>query len=136
MGTPMAVNFANLFMDSFESEMLNAYKREHGSRPKLWLQFIDDVLFVWRGDESSLNNFIQFCNNFSSSSNMKRTIKITSSYSRKEVNFLDVSVRIENGHLSTDLFYKPVDTHTYLHAFSFHPPSTVSSLPRAQFIHI
>ena len=67
---------------------------------------------------------------------MKSSIKFTSECSQKEVNFLDMTVRLEKDHLVTDLFMKQVDTHTYLHAKSFHPPSTISSLPKAQFIRI
>ena len=47
-----------------------------------------------------------------------------------------MTVKLHNGHLMTDLFTKSVDTHTYLHTKSFHPPSTVSALPKAQFVRI
>ena len=136
MGTPMAVHFANIFMDKFERDMLNAYEQQHGMRPAIWFRFIDDIFFVWEGNELSLNNFIKFCDSYSSSCNMKSSIRFTSSCSKEEVNFLDMTVKLHNGHLVTDLFTKSVDTHTYLHAKSFHPPSTVSALPKAQFIRI
>ena len=62
MGTPMAVNFANLFMSKFEDDMIQAYEREHNHRPVLWLRFIDDIFFIWNGDENSLKTFIEYCN--------------------------------------------------------------------------
>jgi hypothetical protein len=57
MGTPMAVSFANLFMKKFECDLLDAFEKEHNMRPFLWLRFIDDVFFIWDGDESSLKVF-------------------------------------------------------------------------------
>ena len=43
MGTPMAVNFANLFMSKFETEMLDVYERNHGKRPLSWIRYIPGV---------------------------------------------------------------------------------------------
>ena len=43
MGTPMAVNFANLFMAKFETEMLADYKKKFKKLPTVWLQYIDDI---------------------------------------------------------------------------------------------
>ena len=136
MGTPMAVNFANIFMDKFERDMLESFEEKHGTRPAVWLRFIDDIFFIWEGDNQSLSQFIDHCNEFSKASDMSSSIKFTSSCSQSEVNFLDMTVRIEEGHLVTDLFTKAVDTHSYLHAKSFHPPTMISSLPKAQFIRI
>lgn len=136
MGTPMAVNFANLFMNQFESEMLNSYEEQYGTRPSIWLRFIDDIFFVWEGDDQSLAQFIKFCDNYSTVSGKKSSIRFTNMCSKKEVNFLDMTVSLVDGRLVTDLYTKSVDTHSYLHAKSFHPPSLISSLPKTQFIRI
>ena len=53
MGTPMAVNFANVFMGSFERRMLQDYERIYDRKPTVWLRYIDEVLFLWDGDEIS-----------------------------------------------------------------------------------
>ena len=92
MGTPMAVNFANLFMDNFERDMLNSYEAEHGKRPSVWLRFIDNIFFVWEGDEHSLSHFIKYCDRYSQSVNMKSSIRFTSYCHQNEVNFLDMTV--------------------------------------------
>ena len=65
MGTPMAVNFANIFMSRFEEEMLDEFQSIHGLRPALWLRFIDDIFFIWDNDEISLQSFLKFCNSYS-----------------------------------------------------------------------
>ena len=40
------------------------------------------------------------------------------------------------GQIITDLYSKPVDTHTYLHSSRFHPPSLLASIPKTQFIRL
>ena len=50
MGTPMAVNFANVFMGRFERRMLQDYERIYDRKPTAWLRYIDNILFFmgWR----------------------------------------------------------------------------------------
>ena len=45
MGTPMAVNLANLFMGKFETDLLNDYQNKYNKSPGIWLSYIDDILF-------------------------------------------------------------------------------------------
>ena len=40
MGTPMAVNYANIFLDQFENDMLDEYERKTNLRPFLWIRYI------------------------------------------------------------------------------------------------
>ena len=42
MGTPMAVNYPNIFLDRFENDMLAEYERRTNLRPFLWMRYIDD----------------------------------------------------------------------------------------------
>ena len=58
MGTPMAVNYANLFMGRFEERLLAEYEKETGNRPAVWLRFVDDVFIVWKGEEKDFKHFI------------------------------------------------------------------------------
>ena len=64
MDTSMAVNYANIFLDQFERDMLNEYQQKRNLRPLFWMRYIDDISFIWNHDESSLKDFIQFCNNY------------------------------------------------------------------------
>ena len=136
MGTPMAVNYANLFMANLESSMLDSYEREHGTKPKLWFRYIDDIFFIYEGSLESLNHFINYCNEFSARSKMKSVIKFTTTYSESSVTFLDTKVTLENGHLLTTLHCKPTDSHDYLHRSSYHPSHIINSVPKSQFIRI
>ena len=45
------------------------------------------------------------------------------------VDFLDVTVKLEEGNLETDLFSKPTDSKTYLHFESDHPRHTKRAIP-------
>ena len=90
MGTPMAVNYANLFLDKFETEMLNDFEKQHKLRPLIWLRYVDDVFLIWQHSEESLKKFINFCDNYSNARKMKSNIKFEANMSEETVNFLDV----------------------------------------------
>ena len=84
----MAVSYANSSMNWFENNMLSEYQKLYNKKPNTWLRFIDDIFFVWSGDEKSLKHFLTFCNNFSNEYKLKSSIKFTYTYSEKEVNFI------------------------------------------------
>ena len=75
MGTPMSVNYANLFLDKFENQMLDEYEKATNIRSMIWMRYIDDIFFIWHRDEKSLKHFINSCDNFSTSRKMKSNIK-------------------------------------------------------------
>ena len=43
IGTSVAPNYANLFMDRFETKALEGYHL----KPLTWLRFIDDIFMIW-----------------------------------------------------------------------------------------
>ena len=136
MGTPMAVNFANIFMSKFEEEMLNEFQSIYGLRPALWLRFIDDIFFIWDNDEISLQSFLKFCDSYSTNKKMKSTINFTFNYSKQEVIFLDTKISFQHNVLVSQLYSKPTSAHQYLQRNSFHPLSLLKSIPKSQFIRI
>ena len=50
MGTALAPNYANLFMDRFETKAIEGYHL----KPLKWLRFIDDVFMIWTHGEDQL----------------------------------------------------------------------------------
>ena len=46
MGSPMSVNFANLFMGQLETNMLNDYKSKYNKLPGICLRYIDNIFFT------------------------------------------------------------------------------------------
>ena len=136
MGTPTAVNYANLFLEELETKMLNEYKEKTKLRPLVWMRYIDDVFFIWHHGENSLKDFVKFCDDYSSVAKMKSKIRYETHYSTESVNFLDVNTKLEGNIISTSLYSKPTDAHLYLNAKSYHPRHVIKNLPKGQFIRI
>ena len=125
----MAPNYANLFMDKFENDLIHEYAAKTGHRPLVWFRYIDDVFFIWTHGSESLNDFIQFCQSFSKEKKMKSSIKFETNISEDEVDFLDVKVRLKDGCISTTLYSKPTDAHLYLNMSSNHPKHVKTNIP-------
>ena len=119
MGTKMAPSYANLFMGVLEKQMLSSYKH----KPLVYFRYIDDIFMIWTDGEDSLNDFLAHCNNQNKNIQFEQTISNTS------IPFLDVSVTLEGGKLTTDLYCKSTDKHQYLYHTSCHPKHTKTSLP-------
>ena len=137
MGTPLAVNFANLFMAKFEEDMLQEYERIHKERPAMWIRFIDDIFIILEGSMDCLNKFIQFTNSFAREKGYKSSITFKHATSTKSVDFLDTTVNLQpDGSLASTLFNKPTASHQYLHQKSYHVSHAKNSLPKSQFIRI
>lgn len=69
MSTPMAPNFANLFMDQLENNIINEFYEKHHMRPLVWIRYIDDIFFIWTGSKESLNTFVSFANDYTDNKN-------------------------------------------------------------------
>ena len=60
---------------------------------------------------------------------MNPNIKFTKDTIEEEYPFLDVVVKKRNTRITTDIYYKVMDTHQYLHFGSCHPHHTKTSIP-------
>ncbi len=126
MGTKMAPSYAILFMAQLESEIL-----KYEPTITLWKRYIDDIIMIFDHGEDELKKFLSHLNT------LHPTIKFTFEYSRASINFLDVHVtKNTTGHLMTDLFVKPTDSHAYLNYSSCHPRHIVNSIPYSQALRI
>ena len=88
--------------------------------------FIDDIFFIWEHREEKLKEFIDVLNK------KHPTIKFTAEWSKTQINFLDVTVYLENENIKTDLYVKSTDTHQYLHSSSYHPYHCKKGIPYSQ----
>ena len=127
MGTAVAPNYANLFMDRFERKALSNWPL----KPLIWLRFIDDIFMIWTHGEDKLNEFIQYLNS------IHPTIKLTHELSHSQIDFLDTTFKVNDSQqLYTTLYEKPTDTHLYLHyTFSHHNPCKTKG-PYGQFFRL
>lgn len=124
MGTRCAPTVANLFMGKLERKILISQYIDKIYK-KFWRRFIDDILMIWTGTEEKLKEFIAFINT------LHPTIKFTASYNFGEAkaNFLDTTITIKDGKISTDLYRKPTHSPQYLLPSSCHPPHCVKNIP-------
>lgn len=122
MGTKMAPSYANLFMGKLEATFLS----ESHLKPLLYKRYIDDIFFIWTYNEDELLHFIDCYNS------AHPNINFTHTYSQESINFLDVTVTIEDGELTTKLYRKPTDRQQYLRYQSDHPHHCKNSIPYSQ----
>ena len=127
MGTPLAPNYANLFMDRFETIALAGYHL----KPLTWLRFINDIFMIWTHGEDSLLKFINYLNS------LHPSIKFTHEFSHSSISFLDTTVKFnQERELITTLYNKPTDTHLYLHYTSAHQDSILTKGPYSQYLRL
>ena len=81
----------------------------------LWWRYVDEIFFLWEHGEEKLKGFIEHLNE------KHPTIKFTAEWSKTSINFLDVTVSLVGGNITTDLYVKLTDSHQYLHFSSCNP---------------
>ena len=99
IGTKMAPSYANIVMSIFERKLLTG----SCNKPLVWFRYIDDIFAIWTYGVDKLKDFMLYINSIHSS------FKFTCNYSKECVQFLDVSVSVDNsGNITTDLYVKPM----------------------------
>ena len=91
IGTQFAPPYSVLFMAELEEEILS----EIELKPYLWWRYIDDIFFLWEHGEEKLKEFIEHLNE------KHQTIKFTAEWSQTSIKFLDVTVSLIGGNIST-----------------------------------
>ena len=98
--------YSIFIMAELEGEILS----EIELKPYLWWRYIDDIFFLWKHGEEKLKEFIEHF------TEKHPTIKFMAEWSQTSINFLDVTVCLIVGKVTTDLYLKPIDSHQYLHS--------------------
>ena len=111
MGTRMAPCYANIFIAEIEENFLFGYP----CKPLAYYRYIDDIFIIWSHGLDLLHNFINNTNK------QHRNIIFTSNISTTSVNFLDVTIDLNGGSISTKTYTKSTNTHAFLLYNSFHP---------------
>ena len=128
MGTNVAVIYAILSMAYLERKL---YTRVNEMYPadyaeyiiKNWRRFIDDCFLIWNS-QYHLGEFFDMLNN------LDDNIKFTMEKYTDKLPFLDIMVMIkEDGTISTDIFYKTINTHRYLDFRSCHKRHVKINVP-------
>lgn len=130
MGTKMAPTYANLVLAYLEEKLYDSCtgtNSEYGSYIREnFLRYLDDCFIIWPKSQWKLVDFTEHLNK------LHPNLRFTQDISTSQIPFLDILVKMEDSKISTDIFYKPTDTHQYLHFNSCHPRHTKQSLPYSQ----
>lgn len=96
----------------------------------MWLRYIDDHLMIRGGTPQELIQFIDELNT------NDRNIKLTFSFHSQTLPFLDPTIGVENGRITTKTYRKQRAANTLLQATSHHPRSFIQGIPVGQFLRI
>ena len=128
MGTKCAPTYANIFMGKFEETHIYPKIID---KTRIFLRYIDDIFFIWKGSEQQLKLFLEDINK------VHPTIKFDYKYSTSEIEFLDLTIYKDiSGKLATKVFTKPTDRQAYLHKQSAHPNHLKKSIPYGQALRL
>ena len=118
MGTSAAVMWATLY---FAYHEVHTLLPKHGHNLLYFIRYIDDIFGIWTGNlTTDWQSFSDDVNNFG-------ILKwdITEIIPSTSVNFLDMTLSIENGRIVSKTFQKKMNLHLYIPPSSEHPPSCI-----------
>ena len=124
-GVAMSFSYAFLFRGGLEYRMKYTYQ---GTFPKNFGRYIDDCLGIASLYKSEVLAFIDFANKF------HPAIRFIFELSFTEIKLLDINIQLSDGRLSSSVFYKPTDAHSYLEYCAFHSVGTKNSIAYSQFL--
>ena len=117
MGTPPAPPYATIYYGLHESKFLPQYQ----NHVMFYKRSIDDVLGIWLPHPNPKTNS-QLWDEFTASMNNYPRLTWEFNTSTDKVDFMDLTISITNGNISTSLFEKPLNLHLYIPPHSAHPP--------------
>ena len=123
IGTKFAPPYSILSMAEVE-EILS----ETELKSYLQWRYIDDIFFLWK--KHKLKEIIGHLNE------KHPTIKFTAEWPQTWINFLNVTVSLIDGKVTTDLYVKPKDSHRHLHSSSCHPYHCKKGIPYSQALRL
>lgn len=126
MGTKMGPSYADLFMAYLEHHLWRSQQPPEGT---LYKRFRDDIFLFTPHNRSSVQPFLAELNR------MHPNIVIEFQEGNS-LPFLDTLVTAKNSGLTTTVYYKPTDSHSYLLYSSFHPRRTREAIPYSQFLRL
>ena len=123
MGTPPAPPWATLYFALCEESVITQYV----TNLPLYRRFIDDIIGVWT--VTNANTDKQSWTSFKAAINSP-IYKLVWEFSERKshVDFMDLTIRIDDDRLHTSLYEKPSNLHLYIPPHSCHPPGLVRGI--------
>lgn len=125
MGAKYAPSLANLFMAKWEEDVIYKDRSPHLS---FWARYIDDILLLWDGSTSQLDDFFSLVNT------NDRGIRFVYEMSQEKFNVLDLTISKDGDAFKTILFFKKTDRNAFIPIGSCHHDSWLKSILKNQFI--
>jgi hypothetical protein len=126
MGTPVGVEYSCLAV-SYQEKMINESYTE--DKPILYVRYIDDVFGISTLPKDKLDKYLNHVKEFHPA--LQYTCVVA-----KEVDMLDVTLKVTGVKIESTLFCKPTNTHAYLRYDSSHPTSCKDNIPFSQYLRI
>ena len=125
MGTSAAVVFANLYFGWHERKRILPKYQDSLKRLGSYSRFIDDVYLMWLGScDSTWHELIDDFNDFG-------ILKWDVGTPGTSVDFLDLTLTIEDGRIKTKTFQKANNPYLYIPPHSAHTPSIIKGTVRS-----
>ena len=126
MGTPFGVEYSCSFMIYVETRFFEQYDDE---KPLIYGRYIDDIIGVSDMGEEKLKKMIEALSHFHPA--LEYTTQID-----QRIPMLDVDISIKGKKVSTTLYTKDTDSHSYLQYSSSHPSACKKGIPYSQFLRV
>jgi hypothetical protein len=120
MGTSSAPPIASLTTTYYEKQLDN-------NIPILWVRFLDDIFLIF-DDETKKDQFLIKYNN------IDNNIKIKFTTSTKTIDYLDLTIIINNNNINYTIYQKPMSIFQYIPFNSYHRPEQKTSWIQAELI--
>uniref|UniRef100_A0A8C5WDY6 Reverse transcriptase domain-containing protein n=1 Tax=Leptobrachium leishanense TaxID=445787 RepID=A0A8C5WDY6_9ANUR len=130
MGTRFAPSYANLYMAGWETSFVYGSRDWALGRVPIYKRYIDDVFFIWKGEEGDLIKFLDQLDN------SDWGIKLEKKWSRDIIAFLDLEIYVKENKLHTRTFFKDVDANTFIDKTSCHNDIWLKGVPKGQLTRI
>ena len=101
-----------------------------GIKPELYKRYMDDVTGAASCTEQDLTQFLTCASNF------HPKLEYIWSISSVKLPFLDMYLMARGDRISTSIYYKETDSHSYLNFTSSHPFNCKSAIPYSQFLRL
>ena len=131
MGTPPAPPYATIYYGIHEKGFLP----KHTKHVLFYKRFIDDVFGIWLPHPNPQTNAALW-DEFKNTMNNFPGLTWEFEDPCDKVNFMDLTISIHNGHISTSLFEKPLNLHLYIPPHSAHPPGLLPGIVHSTLFRI
>lgn len=115
MGSPLSPLCADVFMDGLEKLIHSNHK--YCDYLLYWYRYVDDIICLWTGPRTELDEFLSFINSLNSS------IQFTMEVGVHRLNFLDLNIDISRGKHDFKIHRKDTYSDNIIPADSYHPIS-------------